>query len=404
MAKLILVGAGTIGLPLIKRLLAEGHELCVLTRTQPDLNSLPSGAKVKAVKAPVDVSYVGAIDAALDAYCHDADAGFIVIPTGKDNGTIALAYALYFWSKGMLVISAEKGTSAYHFDKIRAHLDSFGGWATVGGGALIIPKTQLHHLRGRKLSVHGVFNATLNYIFTGVREGRALQTVCEEAADLGYAEPSEKIDPVTIVNGEINDVRLKICAFYNHVLAPDGGPYLKPEQFVESRKIDWADLQRLTDYNRRCRYIVRISNDGSNHDGHGGSGWLHAKLTDWDFDARFIDLTRGSPLDDFLPNGVDNCIKVQDVVTGSGPYREMGPGAGKTPTVDALVSNFYELSAKRGMTLGDAVRSLPFQDLPKLELKGGPQGRGIAEARTPLADTELPGSFLNDGESFGRTA
>ena len=58
MAKLVLVGAGTIGLPLIKRLLAQGHELCVLTRSVPDLSSLPRGAKIKSVKAPTNVDDV----------------------------------------------------------------------------------------------------------------------------------------------------------------------------------------------------------------------------------------------------------------------------------------------------------------------------------------------------------
>lgn len=333
MAKAIVVGAGTIGQPLIKRLIKEGHTVAgVVTRKRPGwLNGIP---------------WIDALGA-LDKHLGGIDAAFLTIPTPKgDHGVTALHYMDAFLGEGIPVITAEKGTSAHHFGKIAAHVKSrmVGCYATVGGGTLMIPKMQLHHLRGRKLSIHGVFNATLNYIFTGVLEGRALQTVCEEAADLGYAEPAEKIDPVTIVNGEINDVKLKICAFYNHVLA-QSGHYLTPEQFTEARSLDWPDLQRLTDYNRRCRYIVRISNDGSNHDGHGGAGWLHAKLASWDFDARFVDLNRGSPLDDFLPNGVDNCIKVQDVETGNGPYREMGPGAGKTPTVDALMTNFYDLCA-----------------------------------------------------------
>ena len=286
------------------------------------------------------------MDAALGSHCHGADAGFIVIPTGKDHGTIALAFALYFWSKGMLVISAEKGTSAYHFDKIRAHLASFGGWATVGGGMMLIPSMQLRQLYGQPLLIHGVFNATINYILSGVQEGRSLITVCQEAQALGYAEPSENVDPRSIIRGEIQDNRLKGCAFHNQVLAGPDGPYLHPDQFDLS-DIDDQDILDIADSNRVVRYVWTMTNTKKSRNGHGGRGSLSAKLGSWDFDARFTDINERSPLANFLPFGVDNCIKVQNVVTGNGPYRLLGPGAGKVPTVDALVSNFEYLYAQR---------------------------------------------------------
>ncbi len=156
---------------------------------------------------------------------------FLCIPT-KDQGEAAFRYADIAIGAGMRVVTAEKGMAAWQFPRIRPYLGRIDLGAAVGGGNRF-PYTMLaRDLSQKRVLMHAVLNATLNFIFSEVNDGRSLEDAVDHASKIGIAEPlkpGEVLNPIALVNGELRDVAMKICALFNFALADD--EYIRPDVF-----------------------------------------------------------------------------------------------------------------------------------------------------------------------------
>src|SRR3989344_4975762 len=97
--------------------------------------------------------------------------------------------------------------------------------------------------------------------------GSSIDWAVRIASMIGIAEPlkpGQKPNPITIINGELWDTVLKICALMNFVFADD--EYLLPPVLGEPAQINEHDLARITSVNDRRRVVVTITNIPSDAD------------------------------------------------------------------------------------------------------------------------------------------
>src|SRR3989344_2651531 len=231
--KVVIIGGGAIAKHLSVRFKLKGVNVCFFLRRkhgEPSFETILSQEKPQAV--------------------------FLAIST-LDKGEAARDYILACVREGIPVITCEKGSLAYHAEILRPYLSTIGFSATVGGGTRMLKYVAERHLADKQVEIHAVVNGTLNFIFDEVRRGgRSLGEACREACTLGYAEPGAR-DPQSLINGELNDVRMKTCVFFNTVLATD--TIISPDQF-ELLEQTADDLEQLSEEGGDHRLVVSFSN------------------------------------------------------------------------------------------------------------------------------------------------
>lgn len=266
---------------------------------------------------------------------------FIAIPT-FDEGEAARDYMLTCVKAGIPVITCEKGSLAYHAEVLRPHLEMIGCSAAVGGGTRMLKYIESRRFCDRRVEIHAVLNGTLNYIFDEIRRGgRTLGEACLEAERLGYAEPGAK-DPLSLINGELKDVRMKTCVFFNRALATKR--IVTPREFG-LLEVSPNDLTRLNEEAGDYRLVVSFVNhkDSKSSPFFGKQFALHY-VDGWHITGSFRQITQASQLATWLPGGVGNAVHIIEGELGSGgKYTLSGPGAGYEPTVSAMLADFDEL-------------------------------------------------------------
>src|SRR3989344_2210778 len=294
----IIVGSGIIGGKLKEILGNRGHKVAA-TATQRFV--VHEGGK----NAITPASSFKKITAALAPFCKKAEFAFVAIPT-KDKGENALKYIQFFLSKGMRVITAEKGSLAYHY-------------------------------------------ATLNYIWSGLNAGRSFGAVVNEAKRHGYAEPGNS-DPVGLINGEIGgDLRKKICVAGNEAFAPRGGPFWHPDK-ISFKPVKKSDLTELDSPGRRYRYIVRIAIVPFLKEyGDNSPGRMSAKFGRWYVSGGFHNIAAGRPMDTWLRgvDGVNNGFIIHSANGEDTGHHLGGPGAGAETTAMAMYRDMLRLASKK---------------------------------------------------------
>jgi homoserine dehydrogenase len=133
------------------------------------------------------------------------------------------------------------------------------------------------------------------------------------AQKLGLTEPGT-INPIQLINREINDVQLKTTILLN-LLNKDSLAIL-PSQ-IKIQRIDQQQLTKLIEI-RNIRLIVSIEKRG-NH---------------WQATISFQKLTPSSSL---LVPGVNNALIINQ------KYGICGPGAGPVPTVRVMIEDAIHL-------------------------------------------------------------
>jgi len=268
---------------------------------------------------------------------------FLTIST-LDKGEKARDYILLCAKYGVPVITCEKGALAYHMLKLWEHLETIGHTACVGGGTGIIQLVKNLNIDIKeKIEIEVVLNGTLNYIFHQMASGISLEEACDEARRLGYAEPNAT-DSLSLVNGELKDVIMKTCAFFNTALA--NGRFITPHEFgkFELSSADLEKLQAGDDY----RMMVFFSNHKILSEPHfvGKKFRRHKIGGKWDIMGGFVSISN-SNFYPWIPGGVGNAVHVIDKSEYSfGECMMSGQGAGVRPTVAVMLEDYRTLCWK----------------------------------------------------------
>jgi len=269
------------------------------------------------------------------------EAVFLAIST-LDKGEAARDYILACVKAGIPVITCEKGALAYHAEVLKPHLDKIGWSAAVGGGTRMLKYVIERHLANKQVEINAVLNGTLNFIFDEMRHGRrSFNDICTEVYELGYAEPGA-IDTLSLINGELVDVRMKTCVFFNTVLATQ--KTITPDEFG-LLQLTYDELNILAEEGGDYRLVVTFTNKKSTDVYHrfGKESALY-HIDDWSITLTFRQITRVSRLSSWLPGGVGNAVHIIEGELGSGgEYTLSGPGAGYEPTTSSMLTDYEEL-------------------------------------------------------------
>jgi hypothetical protein len=266
---------------------------------------------------------------------------FVAIPT-TDRGETAWQYVGPSLSFGAKVVTAEKGIAAWQFDRIDSSLDKIDLGAAVGGGNRTLYHPKLQYLRGRNVTLYGIFNATCSFLGWVLGEGVSPDDAIDQAQRRGIAEPAKPgttLSLRSLINGEMSDIRMKTAAFYNKLLAENGN-YLVPSDLGEVF-LDEDDADRLISPHDKRRLLVTITNQAKDANHHRDTvGRMVAEKDGWHVSIGFVSLGT-SPVADWITSvkDIDNGFLLY--VDGH-RFRDFGPGAGRV-TVDAMLEGAYRL-------------------------------------------------------------
>jgi len=330
----MVIGSGTIGGELMSRLKAPGWNVsCVIRNMTYRIGALGDFQAALAFDPGSRSQFRSMLNE------EKPDVAFLAIPT-RDRGEVALRYMLDLLENGTKVVTAEKGVAAWQFEHIAGHLNHIDLGAAVGGGNAFLYTLRRRHLRGKRVTIYAVLNATMNRILSDVGSGMSLEKAARESSLLGLAEPlkaGESANPLTIFNGELADATMKICAFFNIVLSQ--GEYITPHRF-QTRTLEKSDLRRLVSPNDRRRYVVTLTNDANDADDDDDLiAPLRLKVNGFYVTAGFKSIQAGTYLSKWLPEGIDNGVLLYE---DGHVYSYAGPGAGPA-TVDAMIAGAHEL-------------------------------------------------------------
>jgi len=340
--KCIVVGSGVVGGKLLNILAEKKHQVLAIANSN-QVRWGPDDQKVSLAGYPD--TYVMRT---LAPFCTDADVAFVAIST-KDKGESARDYINFFLSRGVAVVTAEKGALAYHYAELSPNLQQIGCSATFGGGTDMLECLRRRHLRDHDgVSIKLVVNGTMNYILSGIGGGHSFQDVLAEAIRRGYAEPGDGA-PVDKINGELSDVCLKASVFYNVVLAKRG-EYLTP-QSIRVTPLTEIDLYKLVESENRFRYVLSASSLPASDSGNGADppGSIVARIGRWTIRGGFYDIGGDNDVNRWLQivRGVDNGFYIHSADDGDTGYSHAGPGAGPVPTAMAMYRDAMRLTENR---------------------------------------------------------
>jgi homoserine dehydrogenase len=333
--RLGIIGNGGIAKALTTRLSEAGHTpLFTMNRGgayAPDGTSLTSSTSLPELFAAHG-------DLRPDAIC-------IAIPT-SDKGEAAYQYIRDAAALNIAVVTCEKGSLAYHAEHILPHVKS-GAWkvrysAAVGGGTLMLPYLAMRQSNERLVDIQAVINGTCNFVFHQTASGgRTLGEACDEAVRLGYAEPGAT-DPLSLLNGELHDVRMKTCVLFNTILARD--VYINPRD-LGALTLTENSLEEISRKSGQYRLVITFSNHPHQRLSEYAAGTQFITNVDgWTIQGGFRDLQKEPELQHWLPAGVSNAIHITEGKLGSGGrYTLTGPGAGHEPTTSALLNDIASL-------------------------------------------------------------
>ncbi|MES3005449.1 MAG: hypothetical protein V4664_00720 [Patescibacteria group bacterium] len=281
MKKAIIFGMGNIGAVLMKRLAEENIDVKYVVNSRgifdTKFNKVAEKDKWKEISMDVDIV-------------------FECIPTDND-GNCALEYAMYFLSRGNLVITCEKASVAYHWDILKKYRSLFKYTASVGGGTQMLKEISLYKPKDI-LEIKAVVNGTLNYISWAINSGQKVEDVVREVLEKGYAEPGSN-SLTEIIKNELNDVVLKTIIIANH-----SGMFAKT---ISKEDIKVIEPGMISTGMKRC--VVRIAK------GKIEVGFIENNDEGW------------------LPDGILNVLYI------NGGLKARGPGAGAGATVFSMIAD-----------------------------------------------------------------
>ncbi|AOJ42454.1 homoserine dehydrogenase [Burkholderia lata] len=264
----------------------------------------------------------GNVDAATEQVIETSGADIVAEATFTNavNGEPATSYCRLALSKGISVVTTNKGPVAFHAEALKreaaangAHFEYEG--SVMSGTPVIRLAKEL--LAGSELKgFEGILNGTSNFVLSSMESGLSFTEAVEKAQRLGYAEA----DPTADIEG--HDVRLKVVILANELL----GAKLKPAD-VSCKGISGLTLQSIHDAaaaNARWKLIGSAS-----------------KLADGTVRASVE--PKLLPLENSLA-AVGDAINAVTFRTGMlGDVTVRGPGAGRVETAYALLADIISI-------------------------------------------------------------
>ncbi|MGF6999682.1 homoserine dehydrogenase [Paraburkholderia sp. GAS32] len=236
--------------------------------------------------------------------------------TNAVNGEPASSYCRLALSKGISVVTTNKGPVAFHAEALKREAAAKGVYfeyegAVMSGTPVIRLAKEL--LAGSELKgFEGILNGTSNFVLTNMESGLSFAEAVEKAQRLGFAEA----DPTADIEG--HDVRLKVVILANELL----GAKLKPAD-VPCKGISGLTLQSIQDAaaaNARWKLIGSASRMAD--------GTVRASV-----EPKLL------PLENSLA-GVGDAINAVTFTTGLlGDVTVRGPGAGRVETAYATLAD-----------------------------------------------------------------
>jgi homoserine dehydrogenase len=328
-----LLGAGTVGGTLIKRLITE--HAAIATKTGLDLQvrrvAVRDASKPRDLEIPPGVFTTEAV-----AVIDDPDVDLVVeVMGGQDPAGDLVLRAL---EAGKPVVTANKELIAARGSELIAAAEKSGVAllfeASVGGGIPII-RPLSETLAGERISkVMGIVNGTTNFILTKMtEEGADYAAALAEAQALGYAEP----DPTADVSGADAAAKAAILASLGF------GTWVGLDQVTREgiESITAADMQYAADLGFTIK-LLGIAEDTPA----GVSTRVHPVLLPKDHPLAAI-------------RGATNAIFIE------GPAIEQllfaGPGAGGEPTATAVLGDVIDAAreALAGAQVAPRIRFSP---------------------------------------------
>ena len=330
--KVGIIGTGNIGSELHRKLKLKGWNVLWVISTDGIFDGLPKTRKIDDSK-----NY--------QKHLKGLDLVFLAIPT-LDDGYIAYNYIKNCLAKNIPIVTCEKGALSNYFTELESSLSlgKIGYSSTVGGGSRLLRYLK-ERVGAQVEEMHAVVNGTLNYIFSGLSEGRSLGEVVEETKKLGYAEPGAK-HPLDVINSEaIDDVRMKSAILFNVCNLTTQKIRAKD---IKPNKIKNSELKKLNREAQNRRYIVSIEkNDDKEEDVIWG---FKHRVNNWCISAGFKHIDDNPLFRKLIPEGVDNAILISEGEFGrDGAYVLSGPGAGSGPTTNSMIIDAEAILSKRSL-------------------------------------------------------
>ena len=168
----------------------------------------------------------------------EAHAAIELSPLSIKDGQPAIDHIKRAFSRGMHVITANKGPIAWAFDELR-QLAAKGGLAflyetTVMDGAPVFNLAEFSLAGCEILAFEGILNTTTNFILAEIEAGRSFDGAVKEAQKQGFAEA----DPSMDIKGM--DGAAKTCAIANALMGANLTPGMIKTEGIEG--ITAADL------------------------------------------------------------------------------------------------------------------------------------------------------------------
>jgi homoserine dehydrogenase len=340
MLKVAFIGFGTVGQGTVEILQAHAADLktryglevsvvAVATRSRGSVY-LPDGLALDQLLAASTLEnypYHAGIQFNLNAFeiieASNADVIIEVSPTDLQTGEPALSHCRAAFEAGKSVILANKGPVALAFHELtetarqKGLFFGYEGVVMAGTPSLRLAREAL---AGCTITnVRGILNGTTNFILTAMESGQTYETALAEAQRRGYAET----DPSGDVEG--HDAAGKLAILTTIVLNTPLSPAAVQTQGIT--KITDGDIQVAREVGEHWKLVASA---------HVEQGKVVAKVAP-------MRLAATDPLAGV--SGINNAVTYTTDLLGD--VTLIGPGAGRTQTGFAILSDLLEMHRTR---------------------------------------------------------
>ncbi|CAM9519496.1 unnamed protein product [Chrysoparadoxa australica] len=232
--------------------------------------------------------------------------------------------------KGKHVITANKALVAQHLPEIEALLKKhpevlFAYEAAVCGGIPIIATLQNDYLGDNITKICGIMNGTTNFMLSKMEnEGADYDDVLKEAQELGFAEA----DPTADVEG--HDVQAKVALLAKLAFGVSVPTEAVPCQGIS--KLTSADFE----FAKMMKSTIKLL----------GTAMLNADGSKLSVFVSPVLVPFTSPI--ASSQGPGNIVSITSANLGTSSYA--GPGAGRFPTANSVVSDIVRIGRGLGVS------------------------------------------------------
>jgi homoserine dehydrogenase len=365
-----LLGAGTVGGALVRRLVGESDAIALKTGLTFDvrrigvsrLNAERDFAITEGLLTddPFEVVNDPTVDLVVEVMGGKVPAGDLILAALEAGKPVVSANKELIAARGPeLIAAAERAGVPFLFE------------AAVGGGIPII-RPLSETLAGETLDrVLGIVNGTTNYILTEMESGATYLTALEQATDLGYAEP----DPTADVSGADAAAKAAILASLAF------GTWMDPAD-VYTEGIEGLSTVDMS-FAAELGYVVKLVAVCERKDA-GVNARVHPAMVPKDHPLASI-------------RGATNAVFIEGAAIDSLLFS--GPGAGGDPTATAVLGDVIDAARETlaGAQVAPRIRFspgeiVPFNDIPTrwyVRLQVDDQPGVLAKIASGFGDEEV---------------